>query len=74
MPKSKVRGGAKAHRAKVQSRNQKINSAKSAMQKLFNEAIAKEIEEMKKKEEEQSQTENTQDVQEIQVEQVNTDK
>lgn len=60
MAKSKVRGGAKAHRAKIQARNQKINSAKNAMQKLFNEAIAKEVEEMRKKKEEGEETENIQ--------------
>lgn len=74
MPKSKVRGGAKAHRAKVQSRNQKINSAKSAMQKLFNEAIAKEVEEMKKKEQEQAQEQSSEILDDYEVEQVNTDK
>lgn len=58
MAKSKVRGGAKAHRVKVQARNQKINSARNAMQKLFNEAIAKEVEELKKKKEE-SESNNT---------------
>ncbi len=48
MAKSKVRGGAKAHRQKVQSRNQKIDAAKSAMQKLFNESMKKQLEESKK--------------------------
>jgi hypothetical protein len=48
MAKSKVRGGAKAHRQKVQFRNQKIDAAKSAMQKLFNESMKKQLEEIKK--------------------------
>jgi ATP-dependent protease ClpP protease subunit len=48
MAKSKVRGGAKAHRQKVQSRNQKIGAAQSAMQKLFNESMKKQLEEIKK--------------------------
>ena len=48
MAKSKVRGGAKAHRQKVQARNQKLSGAKAAMQKLFNEAMKTQIEEMKK--------------------------
>jgi len=39
MGKSKVRGGAKAHRKKVEARNQKIKSQQSAMQKLFNESM-----------------------------------
>lgn len=51
MAKSKVRGGAKAHRKKVESRNQKINTARTAMQKMFNEAMKTQIEEMKKKSE-----------------------
>lgn len=51
MAKSKVRGGTKVHRKKVESRNQKINNAKTAMQKLFNEAMKTQIEEMKKKSE-----------------------
>jgi hypothetical protein len=58
MAKSKVRGGVKAHRAKVAARNQKIKSAQSAMQKLLNEAMQKEIEEMKKKIEASGNTEN----------------
>ena len=49
MAKSKLRGGAKAHRQKVQARNQKIDASKTAMQKLFNGAMKAQIEEMKKK-------------------------
>jgi hypothetical protein len=60
MAKSKVRGGAKAHRAKIAARNQKLKSAQSAMEKLFNEAMKKEIEALKaKKEEEENTSENT---------------
>ena len=58
MAKSKVRGGVKAHRAKVDARNQKLKSAQSAMQKLLNDAMQKEIEEMKKKIDESGNTEN----------------
>lgn len=58
MAKSKVRGGVKAHRAKVDARNQKLKSAQSAMQKLLNEAMQKEIEEMKKKIDASGNTEN----------------
>lgn len=53
MGTSKKRGGAKAHRKRVQSRNQQINAQKSAMQKLFEEQIKMQIEEMKKKDEAQ---------------------
>jgi len=52
MAKSKLRGGAKKHRAKVAARNQQQKSAHSKMQKLFNEAIQKEMEELKKQKEE----------------------
>jgi hypothetical protein len=51
MPTSKKRGGAKTHRKKVEARNNKLNAAKSAMEKLFNEAMKTQIEELKKKSE-----------------------
>jgi hypothetical protein len=53
MGTSKKRGGAKAHRKRVQSRNQQINAQKSAMQRLFEEQIKMQIEEMKKKDQAQ---------------------
>jgi len=59
MAKSKVRGGAKAHRAKVAARNQKVKSAQSAMQKLFNEAMQKELEALKAQKEGEQPAENT---------------
>jgi hypothetical protein len=59
MAKSKVRGGAKAHRAKVAARNQKVKSAQSAMQKLFNEAMQKELEAIKAQKEGEQPAENT---------------
>ena len=59
MPKSKKRGGAKSHNSRVKKRNTKIKAETSAMQKLFNESIKIQIEEMKKKQEAESgQTEN----------------
>ncbi len=51
MAKSKVRGGAKAHRKKVEARNQRIAGEKNMMQKLFEESMRKQIEELKKREE-----------------------
>jgi len=54
MAKSKVRGGAKAHRKKVEARNQQIKAEQSAMQKLMNEAMKTQIEELKKKYEAES--------------------
>ena len=53
MGKSKVRGGAKAHRKKVASRNQSIKSQQSAIQKLFSEAMKGQMDEVKKKQEEE---------------------
>lgn len=53
MGTSKKRGGAKAHRKRVQSRNQQINAQKSAMQRLFEEQLKMQIEEMKKKDQAQ---------------------
>ena len=52
MAKSKVRGGAKAHRKKVEARNQRISGERNMMQKLFEESMRKQIEELKRKEEE----------------------
>ena len=47
MAKSKVRGGAKAHRKKVEARNQRISGERNMMQKLFEESMRKQIEELK---------------------------
>lgn len=54
MPSSKKRGGAKSHRNRVRQRNSKMKAEASAMQKLFNESIKMQIEEMKKKQEAES--------------------
>jgi hypothetical protein len=56
MAKSKLRGGAKAHRKKVESRNQSIKAEQSAIQKLMNESMRTQIEELKKKYEAESGT------------------
>jgi hypothetical protein len=40
---------AKEHRKKVAARNQKLKAEQSAFQKLFNESMKTQIEEMKKK-------------------------
>ena len=60
MAKSKVRGGAKAHRKKVQARNDEVKSRQNAMQKLFNEAMRTQIEELKKNSEMSGATEKQQ--------------
>ena len=54
MAKSKLRGGTKAHRKKVETRNQGIKAEQSAMQKLMNEAMKTQISELKKKYEAES--------------------
>lgn len=56
MPQSKKRGGAKAHRKKVQSRNGVIKQQRDSMQKLFEESMKLQIEELKKKHAESSGT------------------
>lgn len=48
MAKSKKRGGAKAHRKRIQKRNVEVKLMKSAYQKLFDEAMRTQIEELKK--------------------------
>lgn len=51
MGKSKVRGGAKAHRKRVENRNQNLKTQQSAIQKLFTETMKLQMEEFKKKQE-----------------------
>ena len=59
MGTSKKRGGAKAHRKRVAARNQMVKAEQSAMQKLMNESMKLQIEELRKKyEAESGNTEN----------------
>jgi hypothetical protein len=46
----------KEHRKKVETRNQRLKAEKSAMQKLFNDVMKKQIEELQKKHEAESGT------------------
>lgn len=55
MGKSKLRGGAKAHRKRVQNRNKDLKNQQNAVQKLFNESIKAQIEEFKNKNDESSE-------------------
>lgn len=48
MSKTKKRGGAKAHRKRVQSRNQKFHAEQKAFQKIMTEGMLKQIEELNK--------------------------
>jgi len=50
MPKSKLRGGAKAHRAKVAKRNKLISQEKSGMQKVFDKLMEEQIQKLKNNE------------------------
>lgn len=59
MSKSKKRGGAKAHRKRIAKRNGEIKVMKNAYQKLFDEAMKSQIEELKKRYD-SGNTENTQ--------------
>ena len=56
MGKSKLRGGAKAHRKRVANRNQTIKTQQSAVQKLFNETMKLQMEEFQKKSQENPTT------------------
>lgn len=59
MPASRKRGGAKAHRKRVNKVNNQRQLQQTAMQKLFNEALKKQVEDLKnKKEAETGATEN----------------
>ena len=46
----------KEHRKKVEARNQRLKAEKSAMQKMFNEVMKKQVEELQKKHESESGT------------------
>jgi hypothetical protein len=46
MPKSRLRGGKKAHRKRVQKRNQNIVSQQNRIQKLWEEEMMKRMEEL----------------------------
>ena len=46
MPKSKLRGGAKAHRKRVQKRNQGIKNKQNRIQKIWEEEMTKRMEEL----------------------------
>jgi hypothetical protein len=47
MPKSRLRGGKKAHRKRVQKRNQNIQSQQNRIQKIWEEEMIKRMEELK---------------------------
>jgi molybdopterin converting factor small subunit len=47
MPKSKLRGGAKAHKLRVATRNNTLRGLRKKAQKEFDEMFEKQMEEMK---------------------------
>jgi hypothetical protein len=47
MPKSKLRGGAKAHKTRVTSRNNTLRGLRKKAQKEFDEMFEKQMEELK---------------------------
>jgi hypothetical protein len=47
MPKSRKRGGEKAHRKRVQARNQNIQNQRTRMQKMWEDEMMKKLEEMR---------------------------
>ena len=53
MAKSKKRGGEKAHRKRLEQRNNTLKAEQSAMQRLFNESMKAQIEALKQKDAEQ---------------------
>jgi hypothetical protein len=46
MPKSRKRGGEKAHRKRVQARNNKIQNQRTRIQKLWEEEMMKRMQEI----------------------------
>lgn len=49
MAKSRKRGGEKAHRKRIQKRNDSAKAVANAYQKLFDETMRKQLEELQKK-------------------------
>jgi len=47
MPKSRLRGGAKAHKKRVQKRNNTITNQRSKLQQMFEEEMMKKMEELR---------------------------
>ena len=48
MAKSRVRGGAKAHRKRVEVRNQHMKGQQNAMQRVFTESMKEQMEELQR--------------------------
>lgn len=57
MPKSRLRGGKKAHRKRVEKRKTRMGNEMSKLQKLWETEMQAKLEEMRKQAEETQQTE-----------------
>jgi len=56
MPKTKKRGGAKAHRKRVQARNNMVKGVQNQMQRMWEQQMNAYMEELKAKSQEESGT------------------
>jgi len=61
MPKSKKRGGQKAHNKRIQRRKQMVQSERKRISNIWNEEIMKEIEKLRAEQQTQEEGENTSD-------------
>ena len=59
MPNSSKRGGAKAHRKRVQKRNQKIKSEMNYLRNAFHQEMAEELKKMQSQKNEIVEVEDT---------------
>jgi len=61
MPKSKKRGGQKAHNKRIQRRKQMVQSERKRISNIWNEEIMKEIEKLRAEQQTQEEGENASD-------------
>jgi hypothetical protein len=61
MPKSRKRGGQKAHNKRIQRRKQLVAAERQKISNIWNEEIMKEIEKLRVEKESQEEGENTSD-------------
>ena len=61
MPKSRKRGGQKAHNKRIQRRKQLVDAERQKISNIWNEEIMKEIEKLRVEKESQEEGENTSD-------------
>jgi hypothetical protein len=67
MAKSRLRGGAKAHRKRVQKRNEKMGIARKQFEKKYNKLIEEQITLLKEKMEQESDKSNDETTEETQT-------